>query len=63
MVQSFASVGIYLVETLFSLYILVILLRFILQVARADFYNPISQAIVKVTDPALRPPLEESSQG
>ena len=46
---------IYLVKTLFSLYILVILLRFLLQVARADFYNPLSQAIVKITDPAIKP--------
>lgn len=53
--DSFAVAAIYLVRTLFSLYILAILLRFLLQVARADFYNPLSQAIVKITDPALRP--------
>ena len=29
--------------------------RFLLQACRADFYNPISQGIVKVTDPVLRP--------
>lgn len=29
--------------------------RFLLQACRADFYNPISQGIVKVTDPLLRP--------
>jgi len=50
-----ASAAVYLVQTLFSLYILAVLLRFLLQIARADFYNPISQAIVKVTDPALKP--------
>jgi YggT family protein len=55
MVQSFASVGIYLVSTLFTLYIMTILLRFLLQTCRADFYNPISQTIVKITDPGLRP--------
>lgn len=53
--NSFAVAGTYLVSTLFSLYMLAILLRFLLQLARADFYNPISQAIVKITDPALRP--------
>lgn len=53
--DSFATAGIYLVRTLFSLYILAILLRFLLQVARADFYNPLSQAIIKVTDPGIRP--------
>ena len=31
------------------------LLRFLLQVCRADFYNPISQGIVTITDPVLRP--------
>ncbi|MCF7981982.1 MAG: YggT family protein [Pseudomonadales bacterium] len=49
------NAAIFLVKTLFSLYILAVLLRFLLQIARADFYNPLSQAIVKVTDPALRP--------
>ena len=29
--------------------------RFLLQACRVDFYNPISQGIVKVTDPVLRP--------
>ena len=34
---------------------LVVILRFLLQLVRADFYNPISQFIVKVTHPALIP--------
>lgn len=46
---------VYLVKTLFSLYTIAVLLRFLLQMARADFYNPLSQAIVKITDPALKP--------
>ncbi len=45
----------FLVSTLFSLYILAVMLRFLLQVTRADFYNPLSQFIVKITTPALRP--------
>ncbi len=44
-----------LIQTLFGLYILVVLLRFMLQLVRADFYNPISQFIVKVTQPPLGP--------
>ncbi len=36
-------------------YITIVLLRFILQVSRADFYNPISQFIVKATNPLLIP--------
>jgi len=54
-VDSLVGAAIFLVKTLFSLYLLAILLRFLLQIARADFYNPLSQAIVKITDPALRP--------
>ncbi len=45
----------FLLQTLFDLYILVVLLRFFLQVVRADFYNPISQFVVKVTSPLLLP--------
>jgi YggT family protein len=45
---------VFLVQTLFGLYILAVLLRFLLQVVRADFYNPISQFLVKVTSPPLK---------
>jgi len=44
-----------LIRTLFDLYIIVLMLRFILQQVRADFYNPISQFIVKVTAPVINP--------
>ena len=46
---------IFLIETLLDLYIIVLMLRFILQQVRADFYNPISQFIVKATSPVLNP--------
>jgi YggT family protein len=45
----------FLIETLFGLYILLVMLRFLLQWARADFYNPVSQFIVKATQPPLTP--------
>ena len=45
----------FLIETLFGLYILIVMLRFLLQWARADFYNPISQFIVKATQAPLAP--------
>lgn len=45
----------YLVSVLFDLYLWVVLLRLILQAARADFYNPISQLIWQITQPVLRP--------
>ncbi|MGR9106043.1 MAG: YggT family protein [Gammaproteobacteria bacterium] len=45
---------IFLIETFFNLYILAVLLRFLLQWANADFYNPISQFLVKITHPPLK---------
>jgi YggT family protein len=45
----------YLLQTLLSLYMLAMLLRFLLQWARADFYNPLSQFLVKVTNPLVVP--------
>ena len=45
----------YLITTVFDLYIMVVLLRFWLQLARADFYNPFSQFVVKVTNPVIMP--------
>jgi YggT family protein len=53
--QYFAASTIFLIQTLFGLYILVVMLRLMLQWARADFYNPVSQFIVKVTNPPLKP--------
>ncbi|MDT8428706.1 MAG: YggT family protein [Pseudomonadales bacterium] len=49
-----ASVGVLLINTLGSLLLLAVLLRFLLQLAKADFYNPITQAIVQITDPGVR---------
>lgn len=45
---------IFLIDSLFSLYILAVMLRFLLQWCGADFYNPISQFLVKITHPPLR---------
>lgn len=52
---NFASAILFLVNTLCSLYGMVVLLRFLLQLVRADFYNPLSQFVVKATNPLLRP--------
>lgn len=49
------EIGLLLVQTLFSLYLAVVILRLLLQLARADFYNPISQFMVKATNPLLLP--------
>jgi len=48
------EVGALIVNTLGSLYLLAILLRFLLQLARADFYNPFVQAIVKITNHPIK---------
>ncbi len=45
---------IFLIDTLVSLYILAVVLRFLLQWTRADFYNPVSQFLVKITHPPLK---------
>lgn len=45
----------FLIETLFGILILILMLRFILQLVRADFYNPLSQFVVKATQPVLTP--------
>lgn len=44
-----------LINTLGGLYLTAVILRFLLQLARADFYNPISQALVRITNPAIKP--------
>jgi len=45
---------IFIIDSVISLYILAVMLRFLLQWCRADFYNPISQFLVKVTHPPLK---------
>lgn len=46
--------AIFLIDTIASLYILAIVLRFLFQWTRVDFYNPISQFLVKITHPPLK---------
>jgi YggT family protein len=45
----------FLITTLFSLYIIAVMLRFLLGAVRADFYNPVSQFLVRITNPVLVP--------
>jgi len=46
---------IFLFQSLLELYILTFVLRLILQAVRADFRNPVSQFVLKVTDPLILP--------
>ncbi|MFK4752305.1 MULTISPECIES: YggT family protein [Oceanospirillaceae] len=50
-----SQVGMLLVNTIGSMVLLVFLLRFLLQLVRADFYNPISQFILRFSNPLLIP--------
>jgi len=51
----FGNAGLFLVNTLFGIYIVAVLLRVLLQLVRADFYNPICQVLVRVTNPLVVP--------
>ncbi|WP_420933695.1 YggT family protein [Alteromonas sp. A081] len=46
---------VFLVDTLFNLYLMIVILRLWLQMVQADFYNPMSQFIVKATHPIVGP--------
>ena len=43
--------GIFVVQTLTGLIVLALNLRFLMQVSRANYYNPIAQGLVKATNP------------
>lgn len=45
----------FLIQTIFGMYLVAVMLRVLLQLSRADFYNPVSQFLVKVTNPPLIP--------
>ena len=47
--------AIFVIQTLGRLYLLIVLLRFILQLVRANFYNPLCQFTVRATQPLLKP--------
>ncbi len=49
------NVAEFLIHTLFTVYIVLVMLRMLLALARADFYNPLSQFIVTATSPVLIP--------
>lgn len=45
----------FILGILFNLYATVVAIRFVMQVVRADYYNPLAQGVVRVTDPLLIP--------
>ena len=55
MTANFANASVFLAQTFFGLYLILVLVRFLMQVSRADYYNPICQVVVRLTDPAIKP--------
>ncbi|WP_317931420.1 YggT family protein [Halioxenophilus sp. WMMB6] len=53
--HALAQIATLLIQTLASLFLFFVVLRFLLQLARADIYNPLSKAVVKITSPLLIP--------
>lgn len=47
--------SIFLIQIISQFYVSLVLLRFLMQWVRADFYNPLAQFIVRATNPLLRP--------
>ncbi len=45
----------FLIHVLFTMYIYAVIVRMLLGLTRADFYNPFSQFILTVTNPVLTP--------
>ena len=50
-----SQAAVFLIDLIFGLFVLAVLLRFLLQRAGADFYNPISQMLFTVTNPLMKP--------
>lgn len=45
----------FLFNSIFNIYLYIVIARFVLQIARGDFYNPVSQTIARMTTPLLKP--------
>ena len=48
-----SDAGLFLIDSILGIYIILVLLRFLLQLTQADFYHPISQFLVRITNPPL----------
>jgi YggT family protein len=55
MLNSFSNAGMFLIQSIFDLYIFILLLRIVLQWVHTDTYNPLFVLIAKLTNPPLRP--------
>jgi YggT family protein len=55
MINPLDNAGLFLVQTLFDLYIFVVMLRIVLQWVNADFRNPLFETVAKFTNAPLKP--------
>jgi YggT family protein len=55
MLNSFSNAGIFLIQSIFDLYIFILLLRVVLQWVNTDSRNPLFVLVAKLTNPPLRP--------
>lgn len=55
MLTPFNDAGFFLVQSVFDLYIFILMLRIMLQWVSADFHNPLFEIIAKLTTPPLKP--------
>src|SRR5579872_2116428 len=55
MSNHFTDAGLFLIKTLFDLYLLILMLRLILAYAKANYFNPVTHFIVKFTQPLVKP--------
>ena len=55
MMENSVHALVFIINTLLGLYTAAVLLRFLMQQVKADFYNPLAQAMMKATNPLLLP--------
>ena len=53
--EAITEISSYLIQTLMNLLLLGAVMRLLLQLSKADFYNPISQILIKITNPMVLP--------
>lgn len=55
MPQSLNNASLFLISTLFDLYLTVLVVRLILAWVKADYFNPVTRLIVQITNPVVIP--------
>jgi len=55
MYGNLTNTGLFLISTLFDLYILVLIIRLLLAFAGANYFNPVTQVIIKLTQNLVTP--------